>query len=190
MFVFSLAVLSLGSLVVSRSVASDIRRSFVPPGPGDSRSPCPLLNALANENIMPHTGQNIPIALLNQTMREVLNLGADLTDALVGGAQQFADDNGTINLHDLATHNVLEHDASLVHDDAAPGAVYAPTDTNKAKVAAVSGLSTDGVGLTARDLAHARVIAEETSLPLPDNLAFAANVEAALALTVIGDGTT
>ena len=36
----------------------------------------------------------------------------------------------SLNLHDLAQHNLIEHDASLVHKDAAPGDKYAPIRCN------------------------------------------------------------
>ena len=32
---------------------------YVPPKEGDSRSPCPMLNAMANHGILPHDGKNI-----------------------------------------------------------------------------------------------------------------------------------
>jgi hypothetical protein len=33
---------------------------YVPPKQGDSRSPCPALNAMANHGILPHDGNSIP----------------------------------------------------------------------------------------------------------------------------------
>lgn len=36
------------------------------------------------------------------------------------------------DLSDLALHNIIEHDASLVHDNASPEAIYAPGGVNHA----------------------------------------------------------
>ncbi|KZV89482.1 hypothetical protein EXIGLDRAFT_618168, partial [Exidia glandulosa HHB12029] len=152
---------------------------FQPPGPSDSRSPCPLLNTLANEGLLVHMS-----AFVNETLQDVLNLAVDLAAFLYQLSCWII--LTQMQLHDLAAHNAIEHDASLVHDDAAPGAPFAPVDTNQTKVAAVEALSSDGHVLSERDFAHARVLAEEASPPLPDRLQQLANGEPALALTIFG----
>src|ERR1700748_355221 len=46
---------------------------FVPPNEGDSRSACPMLNAMANHGILPHDGKNISFIELNHTIRSTYN---------------------------------------------------------------------------------------------------------------------
>lgn len=44
------------------ALASDAdTHPFVPPGPGDVRSPCPALNNLANHGFLPHSGKGITV---------------------------------------------------------------------------------------------------------------------------------
>lgn len=75
------------------------------------RAPCPGLNSLANHGYLPRNGQNITRAVLSEALMSVYNLGPDLTAALVS---QVPD---PFNLDLLSTHNLIEHDASLVHAD-------------------------------------------------------------------------
>ncbi|GAB9474352.1 Chloroperoxidase [Globisporangium polare] len=76
------------------------------------RSPCPGLNSLANHGYLPRNGQNISHAVLTDAIMSVYNLGPDLAAFLVS---QVPD---PISLDYLSTHNLIEHDASLVHADA------------------------------------------------------------------------
>src|SRR5690348_5072675 len=46
---------------------------YVAPQPGDSRSACPMLNAMANHGILPHDGKNISFRELNTTVRQTFN---------------------------------------------------------------------------------------------------------------------
>lgn len=47
--------------------------SFRAPAPGDSRSPCPALNALANHALLPRTGKSIPLPLLASVVHSAYN---------------------------------------------------------------------------------------------------------------------
>ncbi|TYZ60811.1 hypothetical protein PybrP1_004011 [[Pythium] brassicae (nom. inval.)] len=77
------------------------------------RSPCPALNALANHGYIARNGQNISLTELTDAIMSVFNVGADLAAALTSQSPGFP-----LNLDVLSTHNLIEHDASLVHSDA------------------------------------------------------------------------
>lgn len=65
-----------------------------------------------------------------------------------------------ISLEGLAAHNKIEHDASLVHDNAPPGALYAPTDVNWELVSDLVTRYSAGMGID--DLAEVRLRREGT----------------------------
>lgn len=80
--------------------------NWSPAGPGDVRSPCPMLNSLANQNFgagyFPHDGKNISLPMVLQTFKDAINVGPDFGTAL--GAAAIAVGNptaGTFNLDDL-----------------------------------------------------------------------------------------
>lgn len=62
---------------------------------------------------------------------------------------------GGISLDALAAHNRIEHDASLVHDDAPPGAKFAPTEVNQSLLEDLVERYPHGMRLS--DLAEARL---------------------------------
>lgn len=107
--------LSIVSLLVSSALAYDYSQ-WSPPGPDDSRSPCPGLNSMANHGILPHNGKGLTVKMLTDAMQGVFNIGFDLRTILaVGGV--FSSPNalrdGTMDLADLDKHNYIEHDGSL-----------------------------------------------------------------------------
>lgn len=121
---------SFKSVVVSSAVAmlplaaqalDETTYPFQAPASGDSRSPCPGLNALANHGILPRDGKNIDMA----TLKEATFLGYSLAEAateVVGGVGLKASTTGdanTFNLGDLAQHDpqVIEHDGSMTRED-------------------------------------------------------------------------
>jgi hypothetical protein len=72
-----------------------------------------------------------------------------------------------MSLKDLARHGCVEHNASLAHGDAIDGKEYAPTSVDESYLRLLFGDSKDGVGLTAEDIAKARVRRESAySQPL------------------------
>ncbi|KAH8114281.1 Cloroperoxidase [Phellopilus nigrolimitatus] len=105
-----------------------------PPNSDWQRSPCPALNALANHGYIPHSGRSIPFFQLVHALRIVYNCSTPLAWLLsVVGFLWCGHLSGSglstrlaLDLHDLARHNRIEHDGSLVHADAAPGKNYAP----------------------------------------------------------------
>ncbi|KAF4043348.1 Peroxidase family 2 protein [Phytophthora infestans] len=76
------------------------------------RSPCPALNALANQGYLPRNGQNIEKGALKAAIMSVFNMANDTATTQVG---QVPD---VFSLDFLSTHHAPEHDASLVHTDA------------------------------------------------------------------------
>jgi hypothetical protein len=92
---------------------------WTPPNNGDVRSPCPLLNSLANHNIIPHDGRNLTIPLLIAVLNETLNISPEITTFFGTAGLALAPDPslGHFQLDDLNKHNAIEHDASLSRAD-------------------------------------------------------------------------
>lgn len=97
---------------------------FVPPKEGDSRSACPMLNAMANHGILPHDGKNITFKELNQKVRQTFNFAASFCFFVPNFSARFLNrsySNDRFDLADLNLHadNAIEHDASLTRQDVA-----------------------------------------------------------------------
>lgn len=116
------ALVFFGLLAVSHSQPVGV---WVAPGPGDARSPCPGLNTLANHGYLPRNGRNITGAMIQKAAFAAYSLGYDVTLAAVLNGKFVAGlfPGGVMSaLWNLnATHDVLEHDASLTREDAALG---------------------------------------------------------------------
>ncbi|CAF4377053.1 unnamed protein product [Adineta steineri] len=56
----------MGNSKSARAFANESEYQYQPPGPNDSRSPCPALNALANHGYLPRDGKNIPQEVLQR----------------------------------------------------------------------------------------------------------------------------
>ncbi|GJJ07982.1 hypothetical protein Clacol_002189 [Clathrus columnatus] len=93
---------------------------FIPPTPGSSRAPCPALNALANHGYLPRSGKQITFQDIIYAMKE--GFGLSPAFALFMAAGSFALMKRwfghPFDLHETAIHGLIEHNASLVHDDA------------------------------------------------------------------------
>ncbi|KAH9975385.1 hypothetical protein BGW80DRAFT_1250962 [Lactifluus volemus] len=76
---------------------------------------------------------------------------------------------GAFGLDDLARHNRIEHDASLVHDDTPNRDEYAPILPDSSLVKQFLNTAEDGKFMTIEDIAKARVLRESQSRAL-DNL--------------------
>lgn len=86
------------------------------------RSPCPLLNSLANHGYLPRNGKDISVDALIDGMHAGLNLRDDakLFFRLQGNKAVTASSTGskdTFHLNDLNKHDLIEHDASLSRAD-------------------------------------------------------------------------
>ncbi|KAL5383882.1 hypothetical protein DPSP01_005681 [Paraphaeosphaeria sporulosa] len=94
------------------------------PASGDLRSPCPVLNALANHGFLPRDGRNITQGVLIKATSAV-NLSTEVTVGLFLAALKTSSDpaSGAFTLQDLKKHNIIEHDGSLSRaDTGTPGA--------------------------------------------------------------------
>lgn len=97
---------------------------YVPPKEGDSRSACPMLNAMANHGILPHDGKNITFTEMNQKIRETFNFASSFCFFVPNFSSRFLNKSyktDRFDLSDLSLHapNAIEHDASLTRHDAA-----------------------------------------------------------------------
>lgn len=100
--------------------------AWTAPSSTDLRSPCPLLNSLANHGFLPHNGADISVDTLLTGMHNALNLadGAKLFFQQQGAKALTVSSTGnasTFHLSDLNAHNVIEHDGSLSRADIATG---------------------------------------------------------------------
>ncbi|KAI0638047.1 Cloroperoxidase [Trametes polyzona] len=138
---------------------------WCPATAGDSRSPCPALNALANHGYIPRDGRNLTASQLCEAIKKVYGLSPVFAAILAYGGVARCGSGGKLNLHDLAAHNVVEHDGSLVHADAGAGEKYAPTNVDPALLRQLLDTS-DTDYLSLKDLTQAQVSRQAASPPL------------------------
>ncbi|KAF5345333.1 hypothetical protein D9758_008425 [Tetrapyrgos nigripes] len=128
---------------------------YIAPGVHDKRSPCPALNALANHGFIPRDGRDISSHTLIQSTVEMYGLSVPLATTLVSGGMLCCGNVFTgIDLDDLAAHNKIEHDGSLVHADTKEGESRAPIHVDQALLTQL--LTSYPNGLSLDDFAHAR----------------------------------
>lgn len=96
---------------------------FEPPCEGASRSPCPVLNSLANHGFLPRDGKNISQDQLNFAFTMALNIDNAVTINLAKPTFNISTTGvaGTVNLEDMKAHDVIEHDGSLSRADTITG---------------------------------------------------------------------
>jgi len=97
---------------------------YHPPVEGDSRSACPMLNAMANHGILPHDGKNITFKDLNTKVRQTFNFAPSFCFFVPKFAADFLERSywtGSFDLAELNMHapNAIEHDGSLTRQDVA-----------------------------------------------------------------------
>lgn len=151
--------------------------------------------------ISPHSGRSIPIGQLVHVLRTIYNFSAPFAWILsILGFILCGHFTGSglstrlaLDLHDLARHNRIEHNASLGHADVAPGEIYAPTVPDSALLASLvdaGSVNAGGKGpvaLTFFDLARVRFLRNSTlARPLDAFHAFVARGETALVLLAMG----
>lgn len=83
------------------------------------RSPCPGLNALANQGYIPRDGRNIDPTQLKNAMLKVMNLEIEAFDSEIAATLDHSTtgNNSTFNLVDSDVHNSIEVDGSLSRKD-------------------------------------------------------------------------
>ena len=117
----------------------------------------------------PHDGKQLTALILIRALQEGYGLSTPLAHFLVHGGIFLLGQTGAFCLKDLARHNRIEHDASLVHDDTKGRDEYAPISPNLWLVKRLLLQSKDGQVLTAKDFARARV-ERESECPVLDGL--------------------
>jgi hypothetical protein len=117
------------------------------------RAPCPCLNTLANHGYLPRDGKNLTPQMVKHAIVDVFSLDASLADMLTSSLPP------AFTLADLGEHNFIEHDASLVHNDA-----FFKTDPSEVNATLAEDLFSragkDQV-ITKRQLAHFRADREK-----------------------------
>ena len=94
----------------------------------------------------------------------------------------------SLNLEWLAAHNVLEHDASLVHADAPKGAAWAPIHVDPAVLKDLLTYSSDGKTMALKDWAHVRADRErKLETPLTSFQLTVSHGELALATLIMNN---
>ncbi|EFQ36716.1 hypothetical protein CGRA01v4_14155 [Colletotrichum graminicola] len=90
-----------------------------PPGPRDVRSPCPMLNALANHGFLPSNGRGISLDITTRALADGINVDPYVSKLLFDHAIETNPDPkaATFDLDHLNRHGIIEHDASLTRPD-------------------------------------------------------------------------
>lgn len=122
------------SIQVSSSSDDVDPHCFIAPSTDCSRAPCPALNALANHGYLPRSGRQITFTDIMTALKEAFGLSSGFAFFMAVGSFTLLRRRFThpFDLHETAQHNLIEHNASLVHDDANPkknecdGVEYAP----------------------------------------------------------------
>ncbi|KAH8679681.1 Chloroperoxidase [Tricladium varicosporioides] len=99
---------------------------WTPAGEGDVRSPCPMINALSNHSILPHSGKGITKGLVVTTLTQALNLSPQIANVFASVAVSSNPDHSahTFDLDHVRKHGLIEHDVSLSRADIASGDNY------------------------------------------------------------------
>lgn len=151
------------------------------------RAPCPCLNTLANHGFLPRDGKGLTPQLVEDTLVDVLNVDRSLAKKLGSTLPPH------FTLADLGQHNFIEHDASLVHDDAFFGNDPSHVNRTLANDLFTRAGGKDDKLITKRVLAHFRSAREAECAKTDPKYDFglkrqgAAYTEAAALLLVLGD---
>ncbi|KAK2465843.1 hypothetical protein APHAL10511_001484 [Amanita phalloides] len=145
--------------------------NWCPPQEGDSRSPCPALNSMANHGYIARDGKKIGIFDLFHGLRACYGLTRTLTFVLVVGSFFILRRITPLSLEEIGKHDAIEHNASLVHVDCPDDKEYAPIAVVPELVDALmkegdSDEKSDGSELTIKNLADFRVRRERECRPV------------------------
>ncbi|KAL2129919.1 hypothetical protein VTI74DRAFT_7136 [Chaetomium olivicolor] len=107
------------ALAPRRKKSAEEDHPWQKPGADDRRSPCPMVNALANHGYLPRDGKNVSLSQLVSAFKDAINFeqGAILLVGLKARETSTTGNPLTIHLDDLAKHGVIEHDGSLSRAD-------------------------------------------------------------------------
>lgn len=115
--------------------------------------------------LRPYSGTECTFSQVKDAVEHVYNLSSALSTILtIGGFflcghRRILGIPTRLDLHDLATHNVIEHDASLCRRDASPGEKYASTAIDPELVDALLQVNDpgEGEGMRLKDFIQARL---------------------------------
>jgi len=146
------------------------------------------LNALANHGYLPRDGKNISAWDIVCALRNGYNLSMVLSCLLAFGGVLLLGQFRSISLADLARHNLIEHDASLVHRDDLNGNEYASTRVDGKLLAALCAEAGKVFPdrMTLEDAARIRVKREAQCKKLDGMHAEIARGEIVIAIGVLG----
>jgi len=160
---------------------------------GSRRSPCPMLNTLANHGFLPRNGQGVTVEDFNDAQVTALNfdptLAAAITSGMLGKLGAPQNESASFTLDQFDSHDHTEHDASLTRLDKIQGdfvTVNPQFVSNLLADASGDSLDTDSIGKS-RARREKESIAAGSPV-LTDAFTAAAQGEAALILLVIGRG--
>ncbi|KAL7953144.1 Chloroperoxidase [Trichoderma compactum] len=148
--------------LIALSAASEGLRPWEAPGPNDLRSPCPMLNTLANHGYLPHNGRNISAQQVADAAFEVVNIDP-MSIKQVANYFLRAANQTSIDLTDLNRPGILQHVASLTRDDVtSPGSIDVTASQDR-----IHHLIKDGDTdcITIASLAKSRLYVEDLSSP-------------------------
>lgn len=138
--------------------------------------------------LRPRDGKNIGPLDLIRALRDGYNLSTLLATILSFGAVLMLGQFRSMSLADLSRHGLIEHDASLVHNDDVDGAEYAPTKVNRKLLHHVCAESGKVIPhrMTLEDAARIRFKRESECAPLDIAHAEVARGEITIAIGVLG----
>ena len=92
------------------------------------RTPCPLLNAIANHGFVNRDGYNITKDQLIPVLRDIVGFDQGLSEFLFeAGTSTTKNPNGSsFDFKDVNQHDLLEHDGSLRYASAFSSGVFSP----------------------------------------------------------------
>ncbi|KAK3900063.1 Chloroperoxidase [Staphylotrichum tortipilum] len=186
-------VLTLAALLSVGSCGAIDPHAWRAPLPGDRRSPCPMMNTLANHGFVARSGRNISVDELVNAIDVAVNLSPLSSRPVVEIAASLSTTGypNTFNLDDLNTHGAIEHDGSLSRADTITGDNHSFNCTIYNTVAAFFTQGTISIETAAR-ARRARLTAAAAQNP---SFTFTAReeqfsqFETALYLAVFGKGT-
>ncbi|KAM0230521.1 hypothetical protein ACHAP5_011357 [Fusarium lateritium] len=172
----------------SAALAVSAANDWQAPASSDRRSPCPMVNSLANHGYLPRNGLNISLDDLIVAFADAVNLDPAAT-TLVGNKALTTGNNVTFDLDDLKKHGIIEHDGSLSRSDIYFGDNISFNETIWESTAAHFTESTISIKTAAKArkdrLEAAAAINPEFSLPAAQ--AQFSFIETALYLSVFGN---
>lgn len=174
-------------VVLSSALAVSASNEWRAPTETDLRSPCPMVNAVANHGYLPRDGLNISLADLIVAFTDAVNLDPAAT-TLVGQKALTTGNNVTFDLDMLNQPGVIEHDGSLSRNDFYLGDNHSFNQTIWNSVASHFNQSTISIE-TAAAARKARLQAAAAANPhfsLPAAGAQFSFIETALYLSVFG----